>query len=109
MGITVALSNPQMGEKIGANIGPVREVDIYEIKDSGQFVKVLVELNIKKPLLSGILVGSKKDGITWVDFRYEKLPQFCYRCGQIGHEEDMCKHKVEQRNGDESTEHELGP
>ncbi|KAJ1395943.1 Zinc finger, CCHC-type [Sesbania bispinosa] len=99
----------KMGEKIGACLGPVKEAEVYENKERGQFVKVLVELNTTKPLLPGIPVGSKKDGITWVDFRYEKLPQFCYKCGEIGHEEDMCKHEVEQGSVDESPEHELGP
>ncbi|KAL6980764.1 hypothetical protein U1Q18_022402 [Sarracenia purpurea var. burkii] len=27
---------------------------------------------------------------TWVNFEYERLPLFCYRCGIIGHNEKDC-------------------
>ncbi|MED6194492.1 hypothetical protein PIB30_029012 [Stylosanthes scabra] len=42
------------------------------------------------PILKGVNIGSKEDGLIWVEFRYEKLPNFCYYCGLIGHEESNC-------------------
>ncbi|KAJ1399328.1 hypothetical protein SESBI_30429 [Sesbania bispinosa] len=64
----------QMGHKIRACLGEVKESEIYENRERGTFVHLLVEINNQKPLITGIPVGSKKDGVTWADFRYEKLP-----------------------------------
>ncbi|KAJ1397471.1 hypothetical protein SESBI_31804 [Sesbania bispinosa] len=34
-------------------------------ENEGTYVRILVEINIQKPLMSGIPVGSQKDGVTW--------------------------------------------
>ncbi|KAJ1424085.1 Zinc finger, CCHC-type [Sesbania bispinosa] len=84
-----------MGHKVGACLGKVLEYDVYECKEKGSFLKNLVELDTKKPLLTRIPVGNRKDGVSWVEFSYEKLPQFCYNCGRIGHDDVMCKERVD--------------
>lgn len=41
-------------------------------------------VNLDKPLLRG--TNLKLNGaICWVDFKYEKLADFCYYCGHVGH------------------------
>ncbi|MCH81132.1 F-box/FBD/LRR-repeat protein [Trifolium medium] len=37
-------------------------------------------------------IGNKRDGVNWIDFRYEKLPMFCFHCGIIRHNEANCPH-----------------
>ncbi|KAJ1394309.1 Zinc knuckle CX2CX4HX4C [Sesbania bispinosa] len=97
-----------MGRRIGSCMGEVRECEIFETKERGSFIKVQVDFDSRKPLIPRVNVGSCADGVLWVDFRYERLPQFCYACGLIGHEEDSCKTDQVQANHYEKEEHELG-
>ncbi|KAJ1404178.1 Zinc knuckle CX2CX4HX4C [Sesbania bispinosa] len=89
-GLPAHCRTPKMGSKIGACLGQVLEYDVFECKERKSFLKILVNLDTQKPLLTGVPVGSNKDGVTWVEFQYEKLPQFCYLCGRIGHDDMFC-------------------
>lgn len=54
-----------------------------------KFMRFRVDLDISKPLMRGmkILVGGVQK---WIDFRYVKLPDFCYLCGLFGHSAKNC-------------------
>ncbi|KAJ1397238.1 Zinc finger, CCHC-type [Sesbania bispinosa] len=78
-------------------MGTVSESEIYEVQGKGSYIRVLVEMDISNPLLPGINAGSKMDGVFWVEFQYEKLPQFCYSCGIIGHDEENCNGKIQTK------------
>ncbi|KAJ1392464.1 Zinc knuckle CX2CX4HX4C [Sesbania bispinosa] len=71
-------------------MGRALESHVFEIQGKGTYVRTLVEFNTSKPLLPSINVGSKKEVAFWVDFQFERLPQFCYKFGVIGHDEDSC-------------------
>lgn len=36
----------------------------------------------------------QKNGVTWDDFRYVKLPIFCFKYGITGNNEDHCKNPI---------------
>ncbi|KAF7802676.1 structural maintenance of chromosomes protein 6B-like [Senna tora] len=68
------------------------EVGMFEEPSSGVlFMKGLIWYDLKKSIRSGVNLGNAKDGIYWVDFRYEKIPRHCYMCGIFGHDEEDCE------------------
>jgi hypothetical protein len=68
----------------------VEDTGLYDFPDKARIVKIKVQINTTKPIKPGMFIGNTKDGIQWVDFRYENLPMFCLNCGVIGHNEDNC-------------------
>ena len=79
-----------VGIKVGKLFKSVREVIVPPGGGKeGRHMKILVEVDVQKPLLRGTLV--KLEGVnTWVDFKYERCPDFCYNCGIVGHGDKSC-------------------
>ncbi|MCH84338.1 zinc CCHC-type-like protein [Trifolium medium] len=84
----------QMGESISTLLGNVEAAKFYEYPKKEVIIKVKVGINIKNPILSGIHVGNPTDGTSLVDYRYEKLPQVCFKCGMIGHADKLCRNQA---------------
>ncbi|KAL4365601.1 hypothetical protein AHAS_Ahas07G0122400 [Arachis hypogaea] len=91
-------------------MGIVKECDLYSAGPrKGSFIKANIHMNLAEPVRKGIHMGSKKDGKTWVDFRFERLPTFCYYCGLIGHDEVSCEKREVEEDSRRVKSKELGP
>ena len=109
-GIPEHCKTVKLGMKIVAILGEVRDCALFELGGSqSRIIKALVNMKINTPIRKGVNMGSKEDGLAWVDFKYERLPTFCYFCGVVGHDENSC----DLANGDENSKRkrskELGP
>ena len=85
----------EVGEDIGRGIGRLVEVDVPENGLGwGKYLRIKAEIDITQPLLWGKILSTAEDNDGgsqfWVDFKYEHLPIFCYRCGIIGHSSSDC-------------------
>jgi hypothetical protein len=80
---------PTIGYKIGS-LGEVEDVDVV---DDGvgweEFLRVRIVVDLNKPLSKGRMLKLLNTSV-WVAFQYEKLPQFCFRCGVIRHNVTGC-------------------
>ncbi|KAL5831077.1 hypothetical protein ACOSQ4_016431 [Xanthoceras sorbifolium] len=74
------------GYFLGAMVGIVKEVDTRESGEcAGSFIRARVLVDVSKPLIRGLRVKLKDDSCCSVVVCYERLPNFCYFCGRIGH------------------------
>lgn len=82
-----------VGSKIGKSIGVLEEVDVADGSARwGRYLCTRVTIDLMKPLerWRALHLG---DTMNWVDFQYEKLPQFCSLCGCILHGPRGCMTK----------------
>lgn len=83
------------GRKIGSMLGEVKDVMIVETwGKEDRHIKIQVDLDLTKALIRGMKLKYRQTE-TWVEFRYEQLPTFCFYCGHIGHNEKLCAKRNE--------------
>ncbi|GMJ13310.1 hypothetical protein HRI_005000200 [Hibiscus trionum] len=84
-----------MARKIGACFGDLDHVDCRQINGNlGEYFRVKVELNITQPLLRMVMLPNGDGGPRICPIQYEKLQKYCYFCGVLGHEVELCPQEV---------------
>ncbi|XLR24225.1 hypothetical protein S83_052125 [Arachis hypogaea] len=83
--------------------------NLWAGREQERFVKAKVKMKVDTAFKKGINVGSKEDGLTWVDFKYERLPTFYYYCGRTRHEENTCEEVARDEEEGKTRSKELGP
>jgi hypothetical protein len=93
--------NKATGEMIGERVGECLEVDVGEDDlATGEYLRIKVRINITKALMRGMMIQVGEEGRSkWCPFEYEFLPEFCYNCGIIGHDDKCCP--VQIKKGEE--------
>ena len=59
-------------------------------EDGGRFMHVKVSLDVSLPLCCGCLITLENGSKHWVSFKYECLPNICYWCGRLDHDDKDC-------------------
>ena len=72
------------------------------------FMRVRVALPIAKPLRRGAYIADLDGARTWVKFKYERLPLFCYYCGFLRHDLKHCAKHFEAQKSGEVVEYQYG-
>jgi hypothetical protein len=97
-GLPLHCKTVAMGKHLASQLGLVEDAALYDFPDKARIVKIRVQIDTNQPIRPGIFIGNTKDGIKWVDFRYENLPMFCFMCGHIGHNENNCSNQTTAMN-----------
>ncbi|KAL5814352.1 hypothetical protein ACOSQ4_024993 [Xanthoceras sorbifolium] len=85
--LPIACMSREVGLFLGGKIGSVLEVDHGSSGDClGKFVRVRVVIDVSKPLRRGLRVSlGDPEEVCVVVLKYERLSNFCYFCGRVGH------------------------
>ncbi|KAH7863670.1 hypothetical protein Vadar_020526 [Vaccinium darrowii] len=104
-GLPVEKLNRTNGEFIGKHLGNLLAL---EAAPDGfclarGFLRVRVEINIEHPLPRGFWLRAKTETSRdrWISFKFEKLSDYCYACGRLGHDNRGCRF-VSREEGDAS-------
>lgn len=78
-------------KSIGEYIGEFIKVDPTSLDGMWkQFVRIRVKINIMKPLRRRMKIKREGGSWSWINFKYERLGNFCFVCGLLGHTEREC-------------------
>ncbi|KAL3529538.1 hypothetical protein ACH5RR_008860 [Cinchona calisaya] len=90
-----------VGRKTGSIFEEVKEVLIPQVRGKeGKHNTIQVLVDVTKPLFQGTTVIV--NGVSlWVQFKYDKCPDFHYNYGRIGHDLKNWWQKINDREGKE--------
>ncbi|KAK2998374.1 hypothetical protein RJ639_022626 [Escallonia herrerae] len=93
-GLPPNLMTKQNAKRIGSKIDKVMEVDFTAEGNLAwlRFLRIQVQININKPLHTGFYRNKDPNQAVWIRVQYERLPDFCFSCGRLGHTNRGCSH-----------------
>ncbi|KAH7834805.1 hypothetical protein Vadar_019912 [Vaccinium darrowii] len=116
-GLPISCLTKSNAIKIGKQFADFLEVDGMEENGglilSRSFLRIRVLVDTAKPLLRGFFHKRTNEGAArttdsvWINFKYERLSDFCFQCGRLGHEKGSCKLPPVVPTGGPSYGHEL--
>lgn len=85
--------NVKNAVKLAEQVGEIVEVENPMVNGAllRTFMRVKVNVNITQPLITGCWVPRNDLPNSWILFRYERLQDFCFTCGLMGHDQRGCK------------------
>ncbi|PPD68236.1 hypothetical protein GOBAR_DD34885 [Gossypium barbadense] len=94
--IPIELMDSQTALDVGNTIGKLVAID-WKDRYAGwtKFMRLKVNINVLKPLRRVVKLVDKDRMETIGVIKYERLPNFCYLCGLIGHTIKTCKNNKE--------------
>ena len=84
-GIPLGYMNPTVAAGLCETVGKVINHPKRPIEDGGGFMRVWVLVDVSQPLCRGRVICLEDGKELWVSFKYERLPNLCYWCGRLTH------------------------
>ena len=86
-GIPIKYMTIEVVKKICSVLGEVSAPKDPKIYDGGHFIRVQISIDLSLPLCRGRLISVGEGGKqVWISFKYERLPNLCYWCGRLTHD-----------------------
>ena len=93
--ILVRFMNKAVAEGICKTMGEVSCSTKAPTEECGSFMRVRVLVDISHPLYQGRVITLDDNRELWVSFKYERLPNLCYWCGCLTHDDRDCERWID--------------
>lgn len=87
----------------------MRQLPNNQDGDAASFMHVRVTIDITQPLCHGRIICLYDDQDQWVSFKYERLPNICYWCGCLTHDDQDCEIWIESEGTLSAADQQFGP
>ena len=90
--LPLEMITPDNAVSIGSSLGEVLEVDSADNHKPSRksYLRLRVLINLHHPLIPGFTHHHPPKAPTWVQYKYERLSDYCYFCGRLGHLSFAC-------------------
>ncbi|GLT64073.1 hypothetical protein SLA2020_365870 [Shorea laevis] len=91
-GLPLDMMTTDSATAIGASLGDLISIDNADNSKASRksFLRLRVCINLLNPLLPGFTHHRPLKPSIWVQYKYERLLDFCYACGRLGHLSFAC-------------------
>jgi hypothetical protein len=102
--------NPEAATTLVSPMGTVEKLaDGENSADGGQAMRIRVSMDITKPLSRGRKARLEQGRETWISFKYERLPNYCYWCGLVSHSDKDCPSWLRNKENMRIEDQQFGP
>ncbi|KAL5537961.1 hypothetical protein UlMin_044094 [Ulmus minor] len=89
-GIPPAFLSKENIWKVGEKAGSVLNLEFNEHTRWKPFVRALLDVNINRPLYPGFYLPMQARQPIWIQMKYERVQDLCFKCGRLGHGREIC-------------------
>ncbi|XP_031111264.1 nucleolin 1-like isoform X3 [Ipomoea triloba] len=94
--LPIGFFTENIAKAIGDYLGEFIRADRRNFEGSWKsFLRVRALLDLTKPLRRRVKMKKEGGDWFWAEFKYERLPHFCFLCGLMGHTERYCERMLE--------------
>ena len=98
-----------VAKAVASIVGEVVESELGDGESEGcNFIKVRVAVKLSEPLCQGRQIVRSGGMESWVDFKYERLPNLCYWCERLIHHDKDCLTQLKKRRANRDEEKHFG-
>ena len=90
--------NTKVSEGIRDMVGEIQKSTKVVDDDGVYFMRVRVSIDITLPLCRGRVITMENGEKHWVNFKYERLPNFCFWCGHLNHSDKDCTLSIKSKS-----------
>ncbi|XP_030936213.1 uncharacterized protein At4g02000-like [Quercus lobata] len=106
--LPIRFRSRRVAEKICEGIGKVNAMSDENESEGDGFVRIRVTIDVSKPLCCGRVISLDSGKELWVSFKYERLPNICYRCGCLTHDDRDCDQWAEPAGSESKDSQQFG-